>query len=264
MLTDNKSVEKVALEALENLQRELFTKNACLTANQNGFSTRAYLRAKADAQLDFKAASATAQPTTGIPYVPKNAPHPELYILLKKWRDHTADAHEVETYRVLPTSSLLELVEILPSNLPALKKVKGIGEAKSKRYGAEILEIIQEYCRAKGLEGAQLSLAEAAPKVKTDTKGLSFELFQAGKTIAQIAQERSLTTSTIEGHLAHFVELGQLDIFEVISKEKVNAIEGFVKENPSEPLLSIKNHFGDGYSYGEIRMVLSYLKRMEH
>jgi tRNA uridine 5-carbamoylmethylation protein Kti12 len=263
ILTDNKTVQKVATDALENLQRELFVKNVCLTAVQKGFSTRAYLRAKADAQIDFKAASAAAPLAAGFPYVPKNTPHPELYVLLKKWRDHTADFNEVETYRVLPTSSLLELVEILPSNLPALKKVKGIGEAKSKRYGAEILEIIQEYCASKGLEGAQLSLAEAPPKVKIDTKVLSFELFRSGKSIAQIAQERSLTTSTIEGHLSHFIELGQLDIFEVMDRDKIQAIEQFVKDNPSEPLLSIKNHFGDAYSYGEIRMVLQYMKQQE-
>lgn len=263
ILTDNKAVEKAALEALENLQRELFVKNGCLTAIQSGFSTRVYLRAKADAQLDFKATSAAAPLAAAFGYVPKNAPHPELYALLKRWRDQTADTNEVETYLVLPTKSLLELVEILPSNPAALKKINGIGEIKSKRYGTEILEIIQEYCRDKGLEGAQLSLPGTPPKIKTDTKSLSFELFQTGKNIAEIAQERSLTSSTIEGHLSHFIELGQLNIFEVLDKVKVNSIEQFMKDNPTGLLAEVKTHFGDAYSYGEIRMVLQYLKRKE-
>lgn len=260
LLTDNKAVRKVASEALENVRRELFIKNAALKAAQNGFSAHAYLRAKADAQLDFKATSTTSSPmAAAFAAAPKDASHPELYVLLKKWRDDTAAVHNVEAYKVLPTKSLLELVELLPANIPALKQVKGIGETKSKRYGGEILGIIQEYCLAKGLEGAQLSVLETPKKPKIDTKKLSFELFQSGKSIAEIAAERSLNTSTIEGHLGYYIELGQLDIFDVMDWEKVNKIEQFVKENPAETLSGIKSHFGDDFSYGEIRMVLHHL-----
>lgn len=260
ILTDNKAVRKVASEALENVQRELFIKDVALKAAQNGFSAHAYLRAKADAQLDFKATSTTSSPmAAAFAAAPKDASHPELYVLLKKWRDDTAAVHNVEAYKVLPTKSLLELVELLPANIPALKKVKGIGEAKSKRYGGEILGIIQEYCLSKGLEGAQLSVLETPKKPKIDTKKLSFELFQSGKSIAEIAEERSLAASTIEGHLGYYIELGQLDIFDVMDRGKVNKIEQFIKENPTETLSGIKSHFGEDFSYGEIRMVLHHL-----
>lgn len=259
ILTDNKTVYKVASEALENLQRELFVKNACLKKVGSGFSTLAYLRAKADAQLDFKASSAKSPLAAGFAAAPKDASHPELYVQLKKWRDNAASLYSVEPYKVLPTKSLLELVELLPANIPALKKVKGIGETKSKRYGVEILEIIQEYCLAKGLEGAQLSVLDTPKKPKVDTKKLSFELFQSGKSIAKIAEERGLSLSTIEGHLGHYIESGELDIFDVMDREKVNKIEQFIKENPSETLSGIKSHFGNDFSYGEIRMVLHYL-----
>lgn len=261
ILTDNKSVEKVALEALENLERELFVKNACLNAVKTGFSTRAYLRAKADAQIDFKAASAPL--ATSFANAPKNAAHPELYAVLKRWRDETAAAHNVEPYLVLPTRALLELVELLPATMTALKKVKGIGETKAKRYGTEILQIVEDYCVAKGLEGAQLSLAEPPKKAKVDTKALSFDLFQSGKSIAAIAQERNLVTSTIESHLAYYIETGKLNIFDVMEQHKVNEIEAFVKENSTEHATPIKEHFGDTYSYGEIKMVLHYLKWKE-
>ncbi len=260
-LTDNKSVEKGAAEALENLHRELFVKNACLKASEKGFSTKAYLRAKADAQIDFKAS--TSPVATAFGAAPKNAPHPELYMALKSWRDDVAAENNVENYLVLPTRALLELVELLPATPAALKKVKGIGEAKSKRYGTQILDIIQEYCIAKGLEGAQLSLSETPKKAKIDTKMLSFELFKSGKNVAAIAQERGLTTSTVEGHLGHYIEKGELDIFSIMDKEKVNTLTEYVKSHPTEQLTPIKEHFGDAYSFGEIRWVLHYLKQME-
>lgn len=260
IVTDNKAVEKVAFEALDNARRELFVKNAVLTAAQTGFSTRSYLRAKADAALDFKA-KADAAPATGLPFIPKNAPHPELYARLKRWRDRTADERTVETYLVLPTRSLLELVELLPATLAALKKVNGIGEAKVKRYGAEILEIIQEYCKEKGLEGVQLSITEVPKKPKVDTKALSFDLYKTGKSVAEIAAERSLSPITIESHLAHFVQLGQLDILELVPPEKIQAIEKVVKANPEvEQLTPLREQLGEAYSFGEIRMVVQWLK----
>ncbi|MBL7781943.1 MAG: AAA family ATPase, partial [Saprospiraceae bacterium] len=48
VLTDNKSVKKVVQEALEELQKDVFSKNACFAKLQNGFSATQYLRSLAD------------------------------------------------------------------------------------------------------------------------------------------------------------------------------------------------------------------------
>ncbi len=261
ILTDNKAARKVALDALENLQEELFVKNACLKAMQQGFNTRVYLRAKADARIDFKNAAAAAPIVTAFANAPKNTSHPELYAVLKKWREETAALQGVEQYRVLSTAALLELVEMLPANIPALKKVKGIGEGKSKQFGDEILEMIGDYCHSKGLEGAQLNLTEEPRMPKVDTKKISFDLFRSGKSIADIAQERSLTPSTIEGHLAHYIGLGELDIHEVLPPERVQPIEAYILAHPGAPFGAIKEHFGEACTYGEIRMVEQFLKQ---
>lgn len=263
ILTDNKAARKVALDALENLQEELFVKNTCLKAMQQGFNTRVYLRTKADARIDFKTAAAAAPIVTAFANAPKNTSHPELYAVLKKWREETAALQGVEQYRVLSTAALLELVEMLPANIPALKKVKGIGEGKSKQFGDEILEMIGDYCRSKGLEGAQLNLTEEPRPPKVDTKKLSFDLFRSGKSIADIAQERSLTPSTIEGHLAHYIGLGELDIYEVLPPERVQPIEAYILAHPGAPFGAVKAHFGESCTYGEIRMVEQFLQKQK-
>ncbi len=166
----------------------------------------------------------------------------------------------------MPTKSLLELVQVLPANLPALKKIHGIGPGRSKQFGAEILDIIQKYCEAKGLANIQLSLPEPPPKVpkiKTDTKLLSFELFKAGKSITSIAEERGLALSTIETHLADFVSLGELDIFELVDRDKVDTISQYFLEHRIRSTKAAKELLGEDYSYGELRMVVSYLDK-EH
>ena len=48
---------------------------------------------------------------------------------------------------------------------------------------------------------------------------------KAGKDIAAIAKERNLSTSTIDGHLAYFVGTGEIDINNLVSKEKQKLIK---------------------------------------
>ena len=149
----------------------------------------------------------------------------------------------------------------------ALKKIKGIGASKSQRFGAELIAIIQDYCSEHNIQRNQMSglvaeaLAVKAPKI--DTKTVSFELFKAGKTIDEIALERSFARSTIEGHLAHFVGLGELDIFTVMDREKVEELEGFFRANNTASSAEAKAHFEEQYSYGDIKMVLGYLSAGE-
>jgi len=96
--------------------------------------------------------------------------------------------------------------------------------------------------------------------VKGETFKETLDLFFSGKTIAEIATIRSYTTGTIEGHLAKYVELGELDVHQIISTEKIEAIAKVVAEVGDEALNPIKTVLGEEYSYGEIRMVVSYLK----
>jgi uncharacterized protein YpbB len=256
-------VLKAVLEALEALQKEIFIKNACFSKVQTGFSATQYLRSKADAELDFKATKKSPAAVRNTGGAPKNTPHPGLYIRLKKWREDIAEQHNMILYEVLPTSSLIEIVHLLPLTLPSLKKIKGVGATKSQRFGAELIAIIQEYCTEQNIPSNQLSgfaaeaLAVKAPKV--DTKTVTFELFKAGKTVEEIALERGFVSSTIEGHLAHFVGLGELDIFQLIEREKVEEIEQFFRNNNTASSAEAKAHFEDKYSYGEIKLVLQHL-----
>lgn len=259
VITDNKAVKKVADEAMENLQRELFVKKACLDACLSSFSARTYLRAKADASMDFKPVSPMS---AGFAEMHAGASHPELYARLKKWRDEMVQILDVEAYEVMSVKSLIDIAELLPANVTALKKVKGIGDQKAKRFGAQILEIVSRYCVEKGLAGAQLSLPDPEPpKPKINTKQLSYDLFRAGKSVAEIAQERSFTVGTIEGHLSHYIGTGEIDITEVIEPARLNTLSAYLKEHYQGELASIKAHFGDAYSFGELRMVVEYLKR---
>jgi uncharacterized protein YpbB len=95
---------------------------------------------------------------------------------------------------------------------------------------------------------------------KTDSKRSSFDLFQQGKTIEQIAKERNLAPSTIEGHLAHYIGTGELDINRFLTHEKIDQISDYFISNKSKSLTNAKGEFGDRATYFELRFVLKHLE----
>jgi len=262
IMTDNKTVQKAALDGLEGLQKEIFLKYTCFATLQTGFSASRYLRAKTNAELDFRS-TAKAPPAASMS-APKNIAHPVLFTRLKQWREQQAELANQLLYEILPTRSLIEIAQFLPLNLVALKKIKGIGKGKSERFGAELITMVEQYCNEHNIQTGQLAeMAEEALEAKppkTETKTLSFEMFRSGKSIEEIAQERGFVRSTIEGHLAHFVGSGELDLSELLEAEKVQEIEQFFHDQNTTSSSEAKAHFGEKYSYGEIKLVLAGMR----
>lgn len=99
-------------------------------------------------------------------------------------------------------------------------------------------------------------------KEKVDTRALTFKMFRDGKTLKEIAAERSLTVGTVENHLAHFVEKGELAIGEVVSSQHQKIIRGIVKTfNKAYSLSEVKNLLPNDYTYAEIKLVIADMKR---
>ena len=64
---------------------------------------------------------------------------------LKKWRLSASRAADVPAFVIFNDETLLDLVEIQPTNLDELLKIKGIGPVKAERYGKEILELVSKH-----------------------------------------------------------------------------------------------------------------------
>ena len=103
---------------------------------------------------------------------------------------------------------------------------------------------------------------EKPKKEKVDTRGLTYKMFREGKTIKEIAAERSLTVGTVENHLAHFVKNGELEVSEVVSTQHQKMIRGIVKSfNKAYALSDVKNLLPDDYTYAEIKLVIADMEK---
>ena len=85
-------------------------------------------------------------------------------------------------------------------------------------------------------------------------------MFKKGLAIKEIAIERSLTSGTVESHLASYIPSGEIDVLELIPIKKyqkmVKAIEAIEFKN----LTHLKENMDKSYTFMELRMVLLSLE----
>jgi uncharacterized protein YpbB len=93
---------------------------------------------------------------------------------------------------------------------------------------------------------------------KGETQRISLQLFKKGNSIAEIAKQRNLAFSTIEGHLGGFVATGEIDILSIVDEIKLEKILKLIEKNPALTSSELKKQLGDNFSYGQIKAVLSY------
>ena len=263
--TDSQAVSKDATAQLKALRLALFVKSTTFAACHSDFSTHAYQRAKANAELDFAAKFA---PTKSAEMsVPKGVPHPELYRQLLQFREEAAHRLGKTPRDVLPSPSLRPLVTSLPITTASIRLIPGIGKERLKQFGTEIGDIIRKYCEANRVHTDQAPWpihSTTAPTTskeptKANTKEISFEMFRAGQTVEQIAAERRLAITTIQGHLAHFVILNQIDVLRLLDRDKLTDIEEYFASNSTSTAADAKTHFGNKYSYGELNLAISHI-----
>ncbi len=146
----------------------------------------------------------------------------------------------------------------------ALHLVKGMGKKKSEKFGEELLNIITSYCQKEKIEPPAETLAEKKnpKKIKDESKKLSYDLFKEGKTISQIAEERTLSITTIEGHLAYYVGTGEIPINKLVSQELTKLIMSHFDGSDDLSMGPVKATLGDKVSWSDIRFVVNHLKSL--
>jgi GTPase SAR1 family protein len=253
--TDNKAIRKSFNEAADKLRKEIHTKKVCLDLCKNGFDIKTYLETKSKAAIEIPE---TGQKSHSSGSSSSFTMYPEFYTRLKKWRDEKAHVLNVEIRRVLPQKTLHEIVQTLPASRAELKAVKGMGGTRMQQFGKEILELVFAFRRQKGMDLP----VEAEKEVKQaglSSQETSFELFKSGKTIPEVAVQRGMAVSTIEGHLAQFIGTGELQLNQVVDPKKSKAILNYIEKHKTRGMNEIRAGLGNDYSYSEIRFVIKHL-----
>ena len=97
---------------------------------------------------------------------------------------------------------------------------------------------------------------------KLNTFEYSYWLYNQGSTVEQIAEKRKLNPVTIEGHLAHYVASGDIDVHEFVDGDTLQKIEAYCMEHPEEKALKpIFEHFDAKIPYSVLRMAIAAIRK---
>jgi DNA-directed RNA polymerase subunit F len=260
---DNKELRKALRERLRRFLGEILKKTACMESCGGGFNLKAYLEARSKGSIEksVEKKSKPARPETKDreAFSGDNA----LFEKLRAWRSRKSREESVSEFMILHQSTMMRIASAMPSSSKALKAIKGMGKKKVNRFGEEILRIISDHCSEtdKRFSYTFEPLGETNPpsgKEKIHTRKVTFDLFMSGKTLSEIASERNLTQSTIEGHIAYYISKGELGIDRFLPSDKVSRIKEYFLSQDKRELTPAKNHFGEEVTYGELRMVLAH------
>ncbi|MCG1037366.1 helix-turn-helix domain-containing protein [Polaribacter sargassicola] len=243
--SDNKAVKKDFTTQFDALQEKLLEKLFALNKMTNGFKVQEYLKVRANAVLQKSA------PTTKKKKL-STRKDPILALKLRELRDEIRIAENIPAFQIFTQETLYAICDALPRTEKELLKVKGMGKVRFSKYGEEILEVIEKYCKENGINKQN----EQKKEDKKSTKQITLELFKSGLSIKEIAKERSLTTGTIESHLASYIPSGDVDILELIPLEKYKKLINQIEETEFKSLTELKEKVDKSFSYMELRMAL--------
>lgn len=250
--TENKAVKQEITKHLDSLEDLLAIKLYCFKGLKNGFETLKYLDLRAKASLQKE-----DQPRRKKEDFVATTEHKVLFEALRELRSVLSEEEGIPTYQVFTQKALFEMCQVLPANATQLRAISDIGKIRFENYGAEILEIIRDYCKENEIEPKEVS--KPIPKA-SGTQQISYELFKGGMSVSEIALERNLTAGTIEGHLSAFLASGKIKITELMQEEKFLELKNIMETVPYEGFSDLKSKIDDKFSYSDLRMVLNALQ----
>lgn len=191
--------------------------------------------------------------------------HEDLFARLRALRKQIADDKNVPPYVLFSDVTLKELSRYFPTDREDMLEIKGIGEKKYEQYGEEFLAIIQDW-RAEHPDVKQKirigDTSSAKPKEKKTADDrpshlISYQMFQSGKSLKDIATIRGYSKMTIENHIFKAVQDGYPLAWGIFFNNQEEEVVLAAHEKLEEPKLKpLKELLPEEYDYTKIKAVL--------
>lgn len=152
---NNAEVEKSIKEDRESLAEAIGLKQACMkrVVKEGGFTVSSYLQTKTNCLLEKDNPKRKSEKKDKIDYqaIYSDNRHPKLIPMLSQWRRETYEELGVPAFVVLSQKTLVAIADRLPLSEEELLRIPGIGKAKVKQFGQEIIRVVKIYCADNGI-----------------------------------------------------------------------------------------------------------------
>lgn len=183
-----------------------------------------------------------------------------LFERLRQLRKEIAERDQVPPYIIFPDSTLREMSQSCPTDQAGMLAVKGVGEAKFRKYGEPFLQLLQNYKKEQGESPApsgSLPSPKAGGKDEPPSHVVTLEMYQEGYAPKEIAAERKLALSTVQAHLIRCgIDGYEVDWDRVIDVQYETAILEQAAASETGKLKPIKAALPDEVDYFTIKAVL--------
>lgn len=193
----------------------------------------------------------------------------KLFEKLKELRRDFAISENVPPFVIFGDISLKQMATFYPLNEDCMLKISGVGKYKLEKYGFAFIDAINEYVSDNNIEVTNTfsekiehSNKGSSPAPKEDTKIVSYNLFNEGKSMKEIASIRNLTVNTIENHLLGCYEKGMdIDLEKYVHTQYKDKILRAIETIGVEKLRPIKDALPQEVSYFDIKYYIIGLNK---
>jgi ATP-dependent DNA helicase RecQ len=187
-----------------------------------------------------------------------------LFQELRQLRKELALAEGLPPYVIFSDATLKELCRFVPHSEQEMLEVKGIGERRMEQYGEQFLKILAQYEQSQAIP-VQTKKPLLQEKQDTPSHLISYEAFEQGSSLNDIAKDRDLTPLTVSNHLFKAYADGKvLDLEQFFSEEQETAVLDVLKLHEELPRLrEIKEQMDVPCDYHAIRAVLVHNSILE-
>ena len=189
----------------------------------------------------------------------------ELFEALRERRTTEAAERNVPAYVVFSDASLRDMARRRPSNLAAFRLISGVGQQKQDDFGEMFLELIKQHCDSNNLEldvnFVPSQTPVVAPKALTASSIASFQHFESGLSVEEVAKELGRATSTTRGYLTDYIRHNKItEPSRWVDADTIEKITKVVEEIGAGPLRPYYLALDEKVSYDDIRVVVECQK----
>ncbi len=197
---------------------------------------------------------------------------PDLFERLRALRRQFATERGVPPYVIFSDRSLREMAKKMPRTEEIMLSVHGVGDAKYNQYGAAFQKEIQFFVDANPEKAPSPQSTEALSARKKrehrarkrkpklgDTYLETHRLLREGRSLEQIAKERSLAVSTIGSHVERLIQEGKItQIGDFVDSDVREHIEHLLDTCKSNLLRDIVEASDREITYEDVRLVRAW------
>ena len=185
-----------------------------------------------------------------------------LFAMLKDLRRDVARRKNLPPYVIFQDPSLEDMATSYPTTVEELKNIKGVGEGKANRYGAEFVQLIARYCEENEIDRFEDFRIRTVVNKSADKVSIITSIDRQ-VDLEEIARTKGMTLNELLDEIYSMVESGtklNLDYYirEVMDDDHMQDIYDYFREAEDPDIDDALDEFADDedeYTEEEIKLV---------